>query len=387
MTRLIYSRNWPRIAQLLVVLILILYIASVVVVAQWLGGLGDPFLRYASAFVIVQFSVLAALTLLLIAGKFARVKWEWRQSTRIRKLQELLSSPECGQAALEAARKWPDEFLTVVNDTLQSIRGSTRQRVIGLLEASALYGHLLQQTLSRNPDRAIRAITLLGQLDTAEARAAVARGLDHPAEAIRQAARKAIMQGADQEAQRKLLESFHRLPAWQRLIMFHFAPAEAALLPRFVADALQSGDEGRILIALELVLTRQRLLPCALPLRLGRAANPEIRIKFYKALRFLRLEGDLVKALQAGLADPDWRVRAMAAQACGQFRAATLAERLLEMCRKFEHPAEAAHAARALAALGGEGWLRLQEVANSTTEVARQIATEAVERHMLGGAA
>ena len=95
----------------------------------------------------------------------------------------------------------------------------------------------------------------------------------------------------------------------------------------------------------------------------------------------------MVKALRLGLTDSDWRVRAMAAQACGQFRAAALAGRLLEMCRSFENPAEAAHAARALAALGGEGWLRLQEVANSKTDVARQIATEAVERHRLGGAA
>ncbi|HLK47577.1 MAG TPA: HEAT repeat domain-containing protein [Bryobacteraceae bacterium] len=387
MTRLIYSRNWPRIARLLVVLILICYIAAVVVVAQWLDDLSDPFVQYTSAFVLVQFSVLTAIGLLLIVGKLMRVKWEWRRASRVRKLEELLAAADAEAAALEAARRWPEEFLTVVNSTLQSIRGSERKRVIRLLEASALYPSLLKQTLSRNPDRAIRAITLLGQLDTPEARAAVARGLQHPAETIRQAARKAIMQGNDPAAQRKLLDEFPRLPAWQRLIIFHFAPSEAALLPQFVAEALQSEDENRILIALELVLTRQRFLPCVLPLRLARAENAEVRIKFFKALRFLRLEADVMKALQLGLGDADWRVRAMAAQACGQFRAAALAERLLGMCRTFENPAEAAHAARALAALGGEGWLRLQEVANSETDQARQIATEAVERHMLGGAA
>ena len=387
MTRLIYSENWPRIANLLVVAVLIGYILSVIAVAQWLNVFADPFMRYASAFVIVQFGALGSIGVLLITGKFIRVKWEYRREARIRKLEQLLAATDSEREALTAAGKWPEEFLTVVNYTLQSIRGSARERVIRLLEATALYPSLLQQTLSRNPDRAIRAITLLGQLETPEARAAVNRALEHPAETIRQAARKVIMQGSDPDAQRRLFETFAKLPAWQRLVLYHFAPPETALLPQFVAKALQSVSETRILIALELVLTRQRFLPCALPMSLARAANPEIRIKFFKALRFLRLDGDLVRALQIGLADSDWRVRAMAAQACGQFRTANLAERLLAICRKFENPAEAAHAARALAALGGEGWLRLQEVANSETEIARQIATETVERHMLGGAA
>jgi len=387
MTRLIYSRNWPRIAKLLVVTILIAYIGAVTVAAQWLDYIGDPFIRYTTAFLIVQFSFLALLALFLVIGKHLRVNWEWRRAARVRKFEELLSNSDSETAVLEAARKWPDEFLTVVHYTLQSIRGSARQRVVHLLEASALYPKLLKQTLSRNPDRAIRAISLLGQLNTPEAHAAVCRGLEHPAETIKQAARKAIMQGSDPEAQRKLLESFSQLPAWQRLLMLHFAPSDETLLPEFVSEALESGTETRILIALEMVLTRQRLLTSPVSLELAQSANPEIRIKFFKALRFLRLQGDVMKALQRGLADSDWRVRAMAAQACGQFRAAALAGRLLEMCRKFENRAEAAHAARALAALGGEGWLRLQEVANSKTDIARQIATEAVERHMLGGTA
>ena len=63
------------------------------------------------------------------------------------------------------------------------------------------------------------------------------------------------------------------------------------------------------------------------------------------------------------------------------------APRLFEMCQSFTDPTEARHAAHALAALGGEAWLQLQQVGNSGTDVARQIATEAVERHMLGGTA
>ena len=171
------------------------------------------------------------------------------------------------------------------------------------------------------------------------------------------------------------------------MVLFHFAPVDSPLLPAFVTRALRSGEDQRILAALELVLTQQRLFPAPAPMRLARAANPEIRIKFFKALPFLQLAGEVPLVLQAGLEDPDWRVRAMAARACAHFRPAALTDRLLEMCRRFEHPSEAAHAARALATMGGEGWLRLQDIANSADASARHIATEAVERHILGGAA
>lgn len=387
MTRLLYSRNWPRIIQGLVAIILLGYAGSVVVTAQWLDDIADPFLRYAAAFILVQLGFLSFLLVLLLFGKYLRIKFEWRRGTRIRTFEELLAGVGPEKAILDAARRWPEEFLTVVHASLQIIRGSARERIVRLLETSELYPKVLGQTVSRNPERAIRAIALLGKLDSPEAQAAVYRALDHRAETIRQAARKVIMQGSDVEAQRKLVNDLPQLPAWQRLVMFHFAPSDESLFTEFVNEALQSGNESRVLIALELVLTRQRFQTCLLPMDLARSRNPEVRIKFFKALRFLRLEGELVKALQLGLADADWRVRAMAAQACGQFRAAMLAGRLLEMCRTFTNPAEAAHAARALAALGGEGWLRLREVANSKTDVARQIATEAVERHMLGGAA
>jgi len=267
------------------------------------------------------------------------------------------------------------------------LKGSVRQRVIGLLEASALYRKLLGETLHRSPARAIRSISLLGQLDTPDARAAVRRGLNHRIGAVRQAARKAILQGSDQTAQRKLLDGARHMSGWQRMVMYHFAPADTALLPGFIGDALQSGNDERTLAALELILTQQRVVFARAPIALARSANSEIRIKFFKALPFLQVDGDIPRALQAGLDDADWRVRAMSARACGHFRPAILADRLLEMCRTFEHPSEGAHAGRALAVMGGEGWLRLQDIANSDSGVARRVATEAVERHMLGGAA
>lgn len=386
MTRLIYSQNWPRIAQVLVFAILAAYTACVCVTARWLS-IQDVFVRYAFAFVVVQCTILSIVGLSLIASKHVRLRWEWRRATRIRELEERLTDPGSDSSVMELSRKWPEEFLTVVESALAALKGSARQRVVSLFEASTPYRRLLGQTLNRDPSLAIRAVSMLGQLDSDQARAAVRLGAEHRAEVVRQAAHKAIMQGTDRNAQRALLDSFGRMSPWQRLVMFHFAPNDSTLLPGFVSDALHSGNDERVLMALQLVLTQQRLLLSPAPAALAVSPNSEIRIKFFKALPFLQPEGDIIRTLQFGLGDSDWRVRAMAARACGHFRPAVLVDRLLEICRAFANPAEAAHAARALAALGGEGWLRLQEIAHNEPGLARYIATEAVERHILGGVA
>ena len=78
--------------------------------------------------------------------------------------------------------------------------------------------------------------------------------------------------------------------------------------------ALQSGNDERTLAALELVLTQQRVVFARAPVGLGRNSNSEIRIKFFKALPFLQVDGDIPLALQAGLEDA---ARAEALRAMG----------------------------------------------------------------------
>jgi hypothetical protein len=225
---------------------------------------------------------------------------------------------------------------------------------------------------------------VLGGLDNPQARAAVRGSLQHPTEAVRRAARKAIVAGGDEDARREVLDNLCALPFWQRIILFHLVPADSTLR-QFLQEAFHSGDDDRILVALEFVLTRQRLMLFAVPRNLVQSKNVEIRIKFFRALPFLHLEGGSESALKAGLYDPDWRVRALAARACGFLRAGAFADRLIEMCMSFSDPAEAGHAARALSALGGDGWSRLQQVVSSGTGTGQRIAVEVIERRMVGG--
>jgi hypothetical protein len=379
-----YSPRFRRIEPVLVCATVAGYGGCILTVAKGLRGIDDPVVLYAVAFIIVQAAIQVVLILGLVIGKHVRTLREVARERRMRAIEDLLATPERSAEALASATRWPEEFLAVAEGAMRTLSGTANNHVAGIIEASHLYPRLLSETIASDPTRAIRAITVLGRLEKPEARAAVKRSLTHSTEAVRRAARKAIVSGGDEQARREVLGSVCGLPFWQRIILFHLVPADS-ILEEFLKEALHSGVDEQILVALEFVLTRQRLMLFPVPVGLARSTNVEIRIKFLRALPFLHLEGGVNVVLEAGLHDPDWRVRALAARACGYLRAGAFVERLIEMCGTFEDPAEAGHAARALSAMGGEGWSRLQQVVATGTGLGSRIAVEVIEKRMVGG--
>ena len=140
-----------------------------------------------------------------------------------------------------------------------------------------------------------------------------------------------------------------------------------------------------VLAALEFVISRQRLLEVAETHPLASSPNIEIRIKYFKALPFFPINARTQSLLQSGLGDSDWRVRAMAARACGLLRVSNLAPQLLEVVKSSEISAEAGHAARALVTIGGEARRSLQALSSSGSEMVHRIITEVMEREILLG--
>jgi hypothetical protein len=137
------------------------------------------------------------------------------------------------------------------------------------------------------------------------------------------------------------------------------------------------------LVALDLLNSIRRMVPVIVPSVLAQAGNVEVRIRYFKALPYCATDRDVSAVLKEGLQDADWRVRAIAAGACANLRPQNLADDLLTLCESFSNPAEAAHAARALAALGGESTKRLQYLCASGSAVTRQVAATVLERQML----
>ena len=228
-----------------------------------------------------------------------------------------------------------------------------------------------------------RAARVLGELDGEECRGAVQAALAHVSPQVRFAARRATLANGPVEEKLKVLCSLSPLALWERIVLFHSIPADSPAVPRFLGEAFQRGEEPLALIALELLYSIRRLVPVTIPSELARADNSEVRIRFFKALPYCATGRDLALILREGMRDADWRVRAMAAEACASLRPEGVADDLMAMCQSFTNAAEAAHAARALSALGGAARRRLQSLATSGSAATRQIAAEVIEKQLL----
>jgi hypothetical protein len=100
-------------------------------------------------------------------------------------------------------------------------------------------------------------------------------------------------------------------------------------------------------------------------------------------LPLLATAEDPANLAATGLADADWRVRAMAARACGSLHLSSLTATLAAKLSISEQAAETGHIARALASLGGESLLRLRSFANSSNDMTRAVTVEVLERALL----
>ena len=210
----------------------------------------------------------------------------------------------------------------------------------------------------------------------------IEKALGHPAEVVRAAARITIAARGCSESQDRVLNQLPSLPFWQRIVLFQQIPADSRALRDYLTQAFLTGDDTVVLAALEFVLSRQRLQPVSRANRLACSPSAEVRIKFFKALPFLATDEDTAVLIRRGLDDPDWRARAMTARACGVLRIASLGSELARRFAQATHPVEAGHLARALAALEGDYWQRLQEFTVAGNEMTRAVATEVIEKHL-----
>jgi hypothetical protein len=385
MLRVLYSRYWPLLAKLAPLVIFVLYLAAVLLVGQNLN-LANPYSRYALAWVVVQSSTLILLIGGLLANKWIGVRLADRRQLRADRIAEqmvgfaLRDQPEAG--LLRYAQRYPREFLKVWEGSLTTLKGSARERVLGLLPRAGLDQQLQAEVVGSDPGRAVWAISLLRELNQASSLESMERALQHPAETVRASACFALAAHGSDLQQEKVFALLPALPFWQRIVLFqqiHDSPA----LEKFLALTFRSADRTVVLAALEFVLSRQRIQPVGSVAELASSPDLEVRIKFFKALPLLATAEDPASLAATGLADADWRVRAMAARACGSLHLSSLTATLAAKLSISEQAAETGHIARALASLGGESLLRLRSFANSSNDMTRAVTVEVLERALL----
>ena len=295
----------------------------------------------------------------------------------------LVTAAEDPAELLNLAEEYPRDFFRVVGKSLDLLEGSARQRVTEVAVQTSAYQKLLAESARSNPNRAIKGVLMLGKLNAKGASAAIEDALNHPIRLVRLAAQEALVRTQGEAAQRRMLECSHELAPWERVRVFHYLPAQSQLLSPFVTAAIESGQEDRIVAALELVLNRQTLVSVSQVKQLAESGSAEVRIKFFRALGFFAIEADIDPILRKGLRDADWRVRAMAARARLHFRSSGASGELLRIAQESNNFAEVRHAVRALWVICGEAFEDRQGPALSRNEMAARVVAEVMEKEVL----
>jgi hypothetical protein len=383
--RVLYSRYWPLLAKLAPLAAFVLYVSAVLFVGRRLT-LPNLYSRYALAWVMVQSSTLLLITVGLLANKWIGVRLAHRRQLRADQIAEqmvgfaLRNQPENG--LLRYAQRYPKEFLKVWEGSLTSLKGSARERVLALLPRTHLDQHLQAKVVGTDPGQAVWAISLLRELNQVGSLQTIEEALQHPAETVRASACFALAAHGSDLQQEKVFALLPALPFWQRIVLFQQIQDSPAL-EKYLALTFRSPDRTVVLAALEFVLSRQRIQPVGSAGELAVSPDLEVRIKFFKALPLLATKEDPASLAASGLADVDWRVRAMAARACGSLHLSSLTATLAARLSLSEQAAETGHIARALASLGGESLQRLRAFTNSDNNMTRAVTAEVLERALL----
>ena len=317
-----------------------------------------------------------------------QIRQERARAKQIRNLQFLFAqfatSGKLTEEFTAVAAAHPHEFLAVAGESIDVLKGSQRER----LQDLCLQHHplLLKQVTDPNPNRAIRAISLLGKLDSPETRDAFQEALYHPVQRVRMEVRQAILRGTDWWAQCAVLAETRSLEPWERASLYHSLPENPELLAAFLSTAFGTGRPDTVLAALDLVLSQRAVFAVDDTSGLFDLDDKDVRVKLFEALPYLATDRDLIPVLASGLDDPDRRVRSAAVRACAQFPSDELCERLLAVVRESTDFEEVLYAVLALRAAGGKPFEQLQGEALAGCDMASRAVAEVLEQDLLSRA-
>lgn len=390
---LLHSSHWAIVARVAAVVLLALFLLATWWTAGFYSSFGNRIVQYALAFITVQ----VALLLLVAAGlmvaktiilRLEKVREAWQRAIE-QLLTEALLFQRNQEGLLAACKRHPEQAEAAFGLALRRLRGEVRMEAERLFIESGLYDRLVKDILSKNPNRALFAVTLIREVDTDAAREGIRAALLHPFPIVRLAARVAVLKNGSDQARREVLDHVGTLPFWQRLALFHYVPNDSGLIREYLEHALASRDEEAMLAALEFVLTRQKGFPLSdhVPWKLQQSKNVEVRIKLFKTLPFLSAARNAAGVVKAGLEDPDWRVRSMAARAAGILRVEESKGRLLGIAAGSGSLVEVAHAARAALMLRDDATLELEQLAVRCNPERAAVLTQILSEALKGAAA
>lgn len=349
----------------------------------------SPLLSLATAFVLVQSSVIGLLATVLVGRKLRSELLE-RRARRLQApiLDELVSHAAGTNRSAELSRwyqRHPAHVERCLAEILPTIAGISHDRLSQLAMELGVFARWERQSRSRWVATRRVAIASLGCLSRDEAVPALISALDDPEPEIRIAAAcNALHQAPTRLTVERVFDFAIRAPLLARAMLAdELRPHALTLANDIIPSRLESGNRDEVLVTLELIEAWGRALPLPGVSCLLLHDHWEIRARALRVSPLVTNARHIEEGILARLHDNHARVRAAAAFAAGR-KMMRSADTLLADCLRDPHPEVALAAGFALAELGPTGVQALEREIVSSHRAAAVAAVEALERVKIG---
>jgi HEAT repeat protein len=357
----------------------------------------DIELRYALAFLLVQFALILTLFDASFVTKVMRRAREARSNSLRPDMIETLSAHIAGADHFDEIRRMyrrhPRVLERCLIDLLFQLKGNARSRLTTVAIDLKLTHRWLKHSSSRDWIRRREAIRRLGMIARTgpdpvlkDADRALIRALSDPQPSIRLEAARSLIESGDTGKIGEVFQLAVNGSLLVRAVLTEALRPYAAMLCRETAPAvLQSNDAQRTQAALQILGAWEQSLAIPQIGALVGHADPGVRAAAVQLLAQMedrpQAEYQVIKMLQ----DPDGGVRKAAAVAASRLGALG-AIPALRGCLRQQSSESVLAAARALAANGADGCKALEDEVTNGAPFSRAAALEALERQRLAPA-
>ena len=280
------------------------------------------------------------------------------------------------------AKRWPRVMSDSVNEALQSVRGSGRERLAQLATQIGLVQRWEALCSSRSASVRRESVAALGLAGMTSG--AVSRALLDSDDMVRIEAARILLRG-DQPADIERVFGFAlRQPLLFRILVGSELMHHSALLAeRAIPQALASSDSQIAARTLEFLLKWGRFVAVPEVVALASHSDSALRAEAVRALRYCALPDEAARAANRAMDDPAPAVRASGAWLAGKLHLESMVPALAVLLNDAAAETRLT-AAYSLGEIGRVGWRILEDAVASGAHLGAAPALEALERARIG---
>lgn len=332
---------------------------------------------------------IVAITLLLVASITTKLIRN-RRAAQARKLepeiQQALGHHMAGEDRLLPlqllAKRWPRVMASSVNEALQSVRGSGRERLAQLAAQIGLVQRWEALCSSRSADVRRDAVVALGLAGMTSG--GVSRALLDSDDMVRIEAARILLRGMKHADIERVFGFALRQPLLFRILVgSELMNHSAVLAERAIPQALASSESHIAARTLEFLLKWGRFVAVPEVVALASHSDSTLRAEAVRALRYCASPDEATRGANRAIVDPVPAVRAAGAWLAGKLRLESMVPAVAVLLNDAAAETRLT-AAYALGEIGLAGWRILEGAVASGAHLSAAPALEALERARIG---